>query len=76
MITMCFWGLPNIDGTDDQMFLSKSKTRYSCCHESEQLQKRGVGFRLINDGGIDTKMVSGKMIFNILGTLLNLSVAP
>ncbi len=35
----------------------------------EQLQKRGVGFRSINDGGIDTTTASGEMIFNIFGTL-------
>ena len=35
----------------------------------EQLQRRGVGFRSINDGGIDTTTASGEMIFNIFGTL-------
>ena len=35
----------------------------------EQLQKSGVGFRSINDGGIDTTTASGEMIFNIFGTL-------
>ena len=35
----------------------------------ERLQKRGVGFRSINDGGIDTNTASGEMIFNIFGTL-------
>ena len=35
----------------------------------EQLQKRGVGFSSINDGGIDTTTASGEMIFNIFGTL-------
>ncbi len=35
----------------------------------EQLQKRGVGFRSINDGGIDTTTASGELIFNIFGTL-------
>ena len=35
----------------------------------EQLQKGGVGFRSINDGGIDTTTASGEMIFNIFGTL-------
>jgi len=33
------------------------------------LQKRGVGFRSINDGGIDPSTASGEMIFNIFGTL-------
>ena len=35
----------------------------------EQLKSRGVGFRSINDGGIDTTTASGEMIFNIFGTL-------
>ncbi len=35
----------------------------------EQLQKRGVGFCSINDGGLDTTTASGEMIFNIFGTL-------
>jgi DNA invertase Pin-like site-specific DNA recombinase len=35
----------------------------------EQLQKRGVGFRSISDGGIDTTTTSGEMVFNIFATL-------
>ena len=35
----------------------------------EQLKGRGVGFRSLNDGGIDTTTASGEMIFNIFATL-------
>ena len=35
----------------------------------EQLKSRGVGFRSLNDGGIDTTTASGEMIFNIFATL-------
>jgi DNA invertase Pin-like site-specific DNA recombinase len=35
----------------------------------EELKGRGVGFRSINDGGIDTTTASGEMIFNIFATL-------
>ena len=40
-------------------------------HQSafEPSQKRGVGFRSINDGSIDTTTTSGEMIFNIFDTL-------
>ncbi len=32
------------------------------------LKSRGVGFRSINDGGIDTTTASGEMVFNIFAT--------
>jgi len=35
----------------------------------EELKGRGVGFRSINDGGIDTTTASGEMVFNIFATL-------
>jgi DNA invertase Pin-like site-specific DNA recombinase len=35
----------------------------------EELKDRGVGFRSINDGGIDTTTASGEMVFNIFATL-------
>ena len=35
----------------------------------EQLKSREVGFRSLNDGGIDTTTASGEMIFNIFATL-------
>lgn len=35
----------------------------------EELKGRGVGFRSINDDGIDTTTASGEMIFNIFATL-------
>ena len=38
-------------------------------HIVEQLKSRGVGFRSLNDGGIDTTTASGEMIFNIFATL-------
>ena len=31
--------------------------------------ERGVGFRSISDGGIDTTTASGEMVFNIFATL-------
>ena len=36
----------------------------------EELKARGVGFRSINDGGIDTTTASGEMVFNIFATLV------
>ena len=33
------------------------------------MQKRGVGFRSINDGGVDTTTASGEIVFNIFATL-------
>ncbi|ARM30950.1 recombinase family protein [Prosthecochloris sp. HL-130-GSB] len=35
----------------------------------ERLMERGVGFRSISDGGIDTTTASGEMVFNIFATL-------
>ncbi len=35
----------------------------------EELKGRGVGFRSISDGGIDTTTASGEMVFNIFATL-------
>ena len=35
----------------------------------EALKERGVGFRSISDGGIDTTTASGEMVFNIFATL-------
>lgn len=35
----------------------------------EELKDRGVGFRSISDGGIDTTTASGEMVFNIFATL-------
>lgn len=35
----------------------------------EELKKRGVGFRSISDGGINTTTASGEMVFNIFATL-------
>lgn len=35
----------------------------------EQLKDRGVGFRSISDGGIDTTTASGEMVFNLFATL-------
>lgn len=35
----------------------------------EDMKGRGVGFRSINDGGIDTTTASGEMVFNIFATL-------
>lgn len=35
----------------------------------EDLKGRGVGFRSISDGGIDTTTASGEMVFNIFATL-------
>jgi len=35
-----------------------------------------VGFRSINDGGIDTTTASGEMIFNIFGTLAQFERRP
>ena len=35
----------------------------------EELKGRGVGFRSISDGGIDTATASGEMVFNIFATL-------
>jgi len=39
----------------------------------EELKGRGVGFRSINDGGIDTTTASGEMVFNIFATLPSLN---
>ena len=35
----------------------------------EQLQERGIGFRSICDGAIDTTTASGELVFNIFATL-------
>ncbi len=35
----------------------------------DRLMERGVGFRSINDGGINTTTASGEMVFNIFATL-------
>ena len=35
----------------------------------EQLKQRGLGFRSISDGGINTTTASGEMVFNIFATL-------
>ncbi|WP_239994518.1 recombinase family protein [Prosthecochloris marina] len=35
----------------------------------EELKERGVGFRSISDGGIDTTTAFGGMVFNISATL-------
>jgi DNA invertase Pin-like site-specific DNA recombinase len=38
-------------------------------HLIEQLQERGVGFRSLGDGAIDTTTASGELVFNIFSAL-------